>query len=454
MTIAVLRQNGDANNPTLARVYGPNQSTRGQLYLWERDGDRTKGSLVLSQGGTYGCDGINEFHYGGFNVLEFEAGHEGDEAFRNWKFYPGTISVGFEDPIQGRSWCFPDSDDTLSGICHLDFKLPADLSPGAGEVPNDCEVFMRGLLVMHYDLVEGFLEETVPAISSNNALVGLDIWREVRKLPLSRFQPWAPTWKEYETRCGALLDWDKGEDYGGVVQIPRYEANCVFSSSISPRGAFQTVVDRSPGVKWFDANGGIGILPNYDRDPIHPFNSGNILKKGVTLSPPDPSELYNFFIILFRDIDDVSTDPDTLGQLLYRQNKVEIDLANLRDSIGGRLRVYTLNLGGGPMRRSLAERIGWWTVRNMTAINAVPDILADDIVYPTRFAVKGQMDSFHVTQGEHVEISDHYMVKLRTPLCNVKTETTHPKKGERTFAVQLTARDAYRDTDHTHYQPR
>lgn len=454
MALFVLRQDGDENNPTLARVYGPNQSTRGRVVLWERDGDRTKFVLLLANGGRYGCDGINEYHYEGALIPEFEAGHDGDEAFRHWKFYPGTRSLGFSDPVQGRPWCFPDSDDTFSGKCYLAVKLPAEFSPAADKVPDGSEVFMRGLKVMHYDLIEGQLEETAPAISSNNALVGLDIWREVRGLPLSRFQPWASTWKDYEARCDGLIAWDKGEDYGGVVDIPRFEANCVFSSSTSPRAAFQTVIDRSPGVKWFDANGGIGILPDYDRDPVHSFNPYNILKKGLTLTPPDPSALYNFYMILFRDLDDVSTDEETAGQLLYRQNNVPIDLSNLRDSIGGRLRAYTLNLGGGPMHRSLAERIGWWTVRNMTAINAVPDILADDIIYPIRFAVKGQMDSLQVTQGDHIEIRDHYMVKLRTPLCNVKTEVTHPKRGERSFMVELTARNAYRDTDHTAYQPR
>jgi len=449
----VLRTDGDENNPTLARVYGPNQSTRGRVDVWERDGDRTKFVLLLGQGGRYGCDGINEFHYGGFNIPEFEAGHEGDEAYRNWKFYPGTRSLGYDDPVQGRSWCFPDLDETYSFICHIDVKLPTDFSPGADEVPTNSEVFMRGLKVMHYELVEGQLEETAPAISANPAWVGLDLWREKGNKPLSRFQPWASSWKEWQELSDVLLTWDMGGDFG-EVDLPQYQANVVFAQSISPRAAFQTVIDRCPGVKWFDANGGIGILPDYDRDPVHTFNSYNIVKKGVTLTPPDPSALDNFYIFLYRDIDDVSTAPETLGQLLYRQNKVEIDLANLRDSIGGRPRVYTVPLGGGPMHQMHAEHLAWWTVRNRTAINAVPDILADDIIYPTRFTVKGQMDSFHVTQGDHIDISDHHMVGLAMPLCNVKSEVTHARRGERTFQVQLTARDAYRPTDHTFYQPR
>jgi hypothetical protein len=188
----VLRSDGDETNPTLARVYGPNQSTRGRVDVWERDGDRTKAVVLLCNGGRYGCDGINELHFQGFNIPEFETGHDGDEAFRNWKFYPGTRSLGYDDPIQGRSWCFPDLDETYSFICHVDVKIPVDLSPEAeeaDEVPTEFEIFMRGLKVMHYDLVDGLLEETAPALSENPAWVGLDLWREAGHLPLSRLQP-------------------------------------------------------------------------------------------------------------------------------------------------------------------------------------------------------------------------------------------------------------------------
>lgn len=443
----VLRQQNDTSNPTLARVYGPDQSTRGRVVLFDRVGDRTTGILLLSQGGKYGCDGINEYHYNGTLVAEFEVGHEGDEAYRNWKFHPGTRSTGYDDPVQGRPVFFPTLDFTFSEQCYLEFKLPASISPAEGEIPDGSEVFMRGLRVMHYDLVDDQLEETAAAISSNNALIGLDVLREVGQLPLSRFQRWAQSWKDYEDRCNALIDWDKGDDHGGVVETLRYEANCVFPNSLNYKAAFQAIVDRSPGVRWQDVNGGIRILPDPDRDPIHTFNPYNILKKGVTLTPPDPDSLYNYFIFLFRDIDDL--DPDT-GQLLYRQRKVEVDLASLRDANGGILnQLGPIDLGGGPMHQSLAERIAWYTARNITAINAERDMPVDTMIFPTRFEIKGQMDSFHVAKSDYVEIADHYMVGLQTPLCVVNKETTHPKRGERSFSVQLTARDCYRDTDHT-----
>lgn len=437
----VLREQNDTNNPTLARVYGPDQSTRGRVVLFDRVGDRTKFILLLSTGGRYGCDGINEYHYEGTLLEEYNGGD------RQWRFHPGTRSTGYDDPDQGRPEFFPDLDFTFSEQTYLEVNLPASLSPAVDEVPNGSEVFMRGLRVMHYDLVDDQLEETAPAVSANNALNGLDVLREVGQLPLSRFQPWAQSWKDYEARCNVLIDWDKGATNGGVVEIPRFEANCVFPNSLSYRAAFQTIVDRSPGVRWFDANGGIGILPDPDRDPVHTFNPYNLLRKGVSLTPPDPDSLYNYFIFLFRDIDDV--DADT-GQLLYRQRKVEVDLASLRDANGGILnQLGPIDLGGGPMHQSLAERIAWYTVRNITAINAERDMPVDEMIFPGRFEIKGQMDSFHVTKSDYVEIAEHYMVGLQTPLCLVNKEVTHPKRGERTFAVQLTARDCYRDTDHT-----
>lgn len=444
----VLRQENDSSNPTLARPYGPAQSTRGRVMLFDRDGARTKFILLLAQGGRYGCDGINEYHYDGTLIPEFVAGHSGDEAFRNWKFHPGTRSLGYGDAVQGRPTFFPTLNETLSGKCYIEVKLPADVSPDVDVLPDGSEVFIRGLKVMHYDLVDGFLEETAPAISANNALVGLDILREVGKLPLSRFQRWAQSWKDYEARSDELIDWNKGVAHGGVVSIPRYQANVVFPNSLSYIASFQTVVDRSPGVMWQDVNGGIRILPDPDRDPVHTFNSFNILRKGVTLTPRDPDTLYNYFLFLFRDIDDVDTGT---GQLLYRQRKVEVDLAALRDANDGILnQLGPIDLGGGPMHQSLAERIAWYTVRNITAINAARDMTAAPIL-PVQFDVKGQMDSLHVAKSDYAEISDHYMVGLETPLCRVNKEITHPKKGERSFGVQLTARDAYRDTDHTEY---
>ena len=437
----VLRQEGDTNNPTLARVYGPDQSTRGRVALFDQIGGRTRFILDLCAGGRYGCDGINEYHYNGTLLNEIEGGD------RQWRFHPGTRSTGYDDPEQGRPEFFPSVDFCFSGKCYLEVNLPESLSPSATELPDGSEVFMRGLRVMQYDLVDGFLEETTPACTANNAWVGMDTLREVGKLPLSRFQRWAQSWINYEARCDFLINWDRDGE-GGIVTLPRHRANVVFPGSFGFAAAFQTVIDRSPGVMWQDVNGGIQILPNPDRGPVHTFNSYNVLKKGITLTPPEPDNLYNYFLFLFRDVEDVDSGS---GQLLYRPGKAEVDLATLRDAHGGILNQLTVDLGGGPMTQSEAERIAWYTARNLTMINAERD-QTEDPIYPLRFEVKGQMDSFHLAKADYAEIADHYMVGLQTPLCKVTKETTHARRGERTFSMQLTSRDSYRDTDHSAYQ--
>lgn len=440
----VLRQQDDTSNPTLARAYGV-QSTRGRVVLHDMDGARKIFILMLCQGGKYGCDGIDEYHYNGTDLPS------SDVDGLIWKFHPGTRSLGYDDPDQGRPEFFPTLDETYSGKCYLEVRLPASIALSADEVPDGSEVFMRGLKVMGYDLVDDLLEETAPAVSSNNALVGLDILREVGKLPLSRFQKWASWWNFYKTTCDETIEWDKGVDHGGVVEIPRYQANVVFPNSMGYAAAFQTAIDRSPGVTWQDINGGIRVQTPFlvDIDPIHTFDASDILRKGLALTPPDPDTLFNYFLFLFRDIDDV--DPTT-GQLLYRTRKVEIDLPALRDANDGILNQFgPFDLGGGPMHQSLAERMGWYIVRNITAINAERDMI-DEPIYPLQFEVKAQMDSFHVAKSDnYVRIANHHMVGLATPRCKVIKETGHPKKGERTFVVRLTTADAYRDADHSEY---
>jgi hypothetical protein len=435
-----LRSEGDQSNPTLARVYG-HQSTRGRVVLFERDVDRTKFILLLAQGGRYGCDGIDEYHYNGTKL------DATDVDGTVWRFHPGTASLGFDDPDQGRPELFPSLDDTFTEKCYLEVILPASISPPDGDIPDGSEVFMRGLKVMDYDIVSGQLEETAPAFSPNNALVGLDILLNVGKLPLSRFQRWAQSWKDYQDRCDELISWDKGTAGGGVVDISRFDAHIVFPSSITYGAAFEAVLMRSPGVMWQDVNGGIRILPDPNRASVHTFSSANIVKKGVILTPPDPDNLFNFYLATFRDIDDL----DTLGNLRYKIREVPpVDLAKLRDANDGILNQFG-PIDFGLMNQSLAERMLWYLARTRTMLNAERDT-ADDPIYPTPFEVKGQMDSFRVAKSDYVNISGHYMVGLQTPLCWVRKETTHAKKGERTFVVQTTVTDAYRDTDHSEIQ--
>lgn len=443
----VLRTPSDRSNPQLARPYGF-QSTRGLLCYFERDGDRTKGIWLLCQGGKYGCDGVDEVRYQGTVVAETA----GD---LQWKFHPGTKSTGYDDPLQGRPEFFPSIDFCFSEICYLEVFLPTALSPeDPNEAPDGLEVFLRGLKVEDYDLVSGRLQEAGPIFSANNALVGMDLLRETGLISLLRFQRWADEWIDFKERCDAEIPWDKGPDAGGEVMIPRFDAHVAFGQSVDPFGAFSTVLLRAPGCDWQDVNGGLRPLLSPDRDPVHtliwdPTQSvirSNVVRRGLSITPRDPAEVPNFYIFSYRDLDDE----------LYKEKFVEIDRPELRDAAGGALNQFG---GGQPfvlpgvMRQSLAERIGWYLSRNISGWEIEGESEGDPPiqVYPTQFDVKGQVDSYHVAKSDNINLA-HEVIEIRNSnplLCRVLRESTLPKRGEKEFTVQLTARDLYRDTDHS-----
>jgi hypothetical protein len=439
----LLRQETDESNPTIARPYGY-QSTKGIVVLADREGDRTKFILELGNGGKYGWDSIIEYHYNGQKIEEFSTA--GD---RQWKFHPGTRSLGYTDPVQGRPEFFSDLSFTFSGKAHLEVRLPAGLSPADGQKPDGSEVFVKALKVMQYDITGSKLEETEPVWSANNALVSMDVLREVGRIPLLRFQRWADTWigddpeVAYQARADEEILWDRGETNGGVVMVPRFDAHCVFAQSIGYAAAFESVLFRSPGVMWQYANGGLKVLPNPDRDPVHIFQPSNVVRGGISFTPPDPSKLFNFFIFTYRDLDDL--DAET-GQRLWRKKSVFRDRPVLRDANhGGRITFGPYYLG--LMRQSLAERIASYLVRTMSGWETPDDPLLT--IFPLEYQIEGQMDASHVTKADYVQIQNHYMAGMQTALCRVKKEVIKPKKGERLFTVEVTARDLYRDTDHS-----
>jgi hypothetical protein len=366
-----------------------------------------------------------------------------------WKFHPGTRSTGYSDPLQGRPTFFPNIDFCFSEICYLEVFLPDNLSPeDPEEAPTGLEVFMRGLKVMQYALVSSRLEETTAAFSANNALVSLDLLREVGKIPLLRFQPWASDWIDYKTRCDATISWDKGPDAGGTVSIARFDAHVAFGQSQDPFSCLDAILLRSPGVVIQDVNGGLRPLITPDRDPVHTFLwdptqsalPTNVVRRGLTITPRDPAEIYNFYIFSYRDLDDP----------LYKEKFITIDREDLRDAADGALNQLGPIALPGVMRQSLAERIGWYMSRTLSGwIDG-----SGAQIYPVPFEIKGQKDSYHVAKGDNVELA-HEIIEIREPaplLCRVFTEETLPNKGEKVFTIQLTARDLYRDTDHSQVQ--
>lgn len=427
MSSFVLRDTNSTSNPTLARPYGK-QSTKGLVCFFERDGNRVRFILLLCQGGKYGCDGLDKFMYDGFEI---------DPAY--YVFHPGTLSTGYTDPVQGRPTFFPNLNFTFSGICYLEVFLPPERSgTDATAVPAGSEVYLRGLKVMHYD---GKLQETTAAFTVNPILEGIDVLREVGQISLLRFQLWAQDWMDGIDRCDETISWDKGATHGGTVSIARFEGHIAFSQSTDPFSAFNQILSLTPGMKLQDVNGGLKLLPTLDRDAVHtliydPASSvpTNIVRRGLSFVPRDPSVLYNFYVISFRNLDDP----------FYKQEYVYVHYAELSSG----LTAPTIQLG--VMNQSQAERIGWYTARTLTGW------YNDDgaLLYPAQIEVKGQKDSYKVARCDNVFVAHATMGTTEaSPLfCAVLKETLEPTAGERSFSVQLTARDLYRDTDHTQVQ--
>lgn len=431
-----LREINTTTNPTLARPYGK-QSTKGLMCYFERDGERVKFILLLCQGGKYGCDGIDKLMYNGFEV------DPGD-----YVFHPGTLSTGYDDTDQGRPTFFPNLNFTFSGICYVEVFLQVAQSPtDANATPDGSEVFMRCLKVMQYEMSSGQIQETTAAFSYNPILELMDMLREVGQISFERFQVNPQSWLDGIDRCGATISWDKGTDHGGTVSIARFEGHIAFAQSIDPFSAANQILALCPGMKLQDVNGGLTLLPTLDRDAVHTLTfdpsqtavSTNIVRRGLSFVPRDPSVLYNFYIIGYRDLDDP----------LYAQKYVYVDYKELRDSIGGAL-VQAPTIQLGVMRQSQAERIGWYVARSLTGWYDDDNILR----FPAQIEVTGQNDSYKVAKCDNVFVSHRTMgTTVGAPMfCAVLKETFEPNAGERKFTVQLTARDLYRDTDHTQVQ--
>jgi hypothetical protein len=304
---------------------------------------------------------------------------------------------------------------------------------------------MRGMKLMHYLSVDGVLQEDYSniAFSSNPALVALDILRERARLPFTRVQKFGDDWKSFEAYCDDLIPWDTGS---GLTDIKRFESHLAFAQNVEPVTAFRAVFALTPGARWQDVNGAIRVMPSLDRDSTHTFNYdptqsavlSNILRRGFSASPGANDELpFNYFIFTYRNLDDPN----------YKEDFVTVDRSDLRDAYGGILNVFGAFPLNAIMRQSQAERIGWYLSRMLSGWITE----AGTVIYPRKFEVKGRADSYHVAKADNVKVShDLILARIGNPLfCNVSVESFMPKGGERSFTLELSARDLYRDTDHT-----
>lgn len=427
-----LRRPGDTQNPPLPWPFGQ-QSTKGRRVLWAMEGTRKKVILYLSSGGRYGCDGIDKLYYEGTEITELDGGSS-----PQWVFHPGTRSTGYADPVQGRPEFFPELDFTFSGRCYVEVLLPEEYSGEEDEEPGEFEIFMRGLRVMTYSVnALGRLVEEGAEYSANNAYVAMYILREGGRLPLSRFHRWAQSWLDYRDVCDEELEWDSGSDYYGTVMVPRYDAHVVFPQAVDPMTAFRSVLARSPGCKEQEVQGGIRILTDLEREPVHTFSydptqtlqRSNIAKGGFSGSPRDPESIFNFYIFTYRDLLDAK----------YKERHVVVDYPEIRDAAGGALnQLGPIDLGG-VMTGSLAQRIATCTAR-----------LLSEQPFDRKFEVTGQLDSAHVAKNDYVWVQHKILgnTLATKKLAVVNRESYEPRKAERKFTVQLATTDFYRDSDH------
>lgn len=408
----LLRDKKTVSNPLLPRLYGRG-STRGIPCFRKLLDGRMRFLVLLAAGGRYGCDGLDKVLVSGEEFPEY------DGATRQWRFRPGTRSTGYGDALQGRPEFFPELDLVFSGKSYLEGILPDGV-----EDLSKLAIFMRGLKVMHYELdTNGNLKETAAAFSANNALCSLDVLREVGKFPVTRFNRHAPTWTEFVEVCDEQLEWDR-DGAGDVIDVPRYDCHVPFPTQIDPTTAFEAIMLRAPGASWQDVNGGIKILADPDRGPVHTFSRSNIVKGGLSGAPKPPEEQPNFFIYSYNDIE---SD-------VYEVKFIFEDRAELRDQADG-----VLNVAGpiplGLMYESLAQRIMKCQVRQLV-----------DAPFTVGLRVRGFPDSYHVAKCDNVEVG-HDRIGIAPALARVVRENFEPR-GDRLFDLRRTTTDYYRDSDH------
>jgi hypothetical protein len=471
--------------------------TAGSTVAYARDtrSNRIKLISLLSEGV---CDsqvvgGLEKavtVYYAGEEIPEFDSNNQ-----RNWKYHPGQLSAGFDDPVQGAPYFWqPPWDPTLqftfSGSAYLELLLPEAFSEGEEE-PTRLKVYYRTLQVPDYDQFGNWQGDSY---SSNLARVALDLLLRRMGLPERRIN-WA-SWYEFRQRCGELIPWNPGPggrtatvDVNGSVltwksgrrfesfwtgtvfvagqgyqiqsvdsdtqitltaappaaqdvnfrwgYVERFQANVAFSNV--PAGeAFVYLMALAPGCTWQDVNGQIRFITTPVRRPVHHFrfdtesvNPSNIVADTVTFSRIRQEERPTLLRVKFRNLDD-----------LYLAEK---EISEIRDTGAGFERGVPEPLNWGVMTESQAQR----ALRTLMVENHDLDVLA---------TLHGQGDSYRVARGDVVELSFESLgVRESAPLQMLVREETFQStatgEDERVFKLQLYDPEFYSDELHGPVQP-
>lgn len=424
-------------------------------------------------------------YYAGEEIPEFDA-----QGARNWKYHPGQLSAGFDDPIQGTPYFWQAPYDptlafTFSGSAYLELLLSEAFSEGEEE-PSRLKVYYRTLQVPDYDAGGNWQGDSY---SANLARVALDILLRRMKLPESRID--FASWFAFRQRCEELIPWNPGiggrtatvdvnnqivtwktgrkfeSSWTGTVWIagqgfqiqsvdsdiqitltaappaatevnfrwgyvPRFLANVAFQNV--PAGeAFIYLMALAPGCTWQDVNGKVKFLSVPTRPVVHQFrcdpdseNVSNIVTDSVTFSRIRPEDRRTVLRVRFRNLDD-----------LYFTEK---EISEIRDSGKGFERPLDEPLAWGVMTESQAQR----ALRTLMIENYDLDVLA---------SLQGQGDSYRVAKGDVVEISfDSLGLRERAPVrMLVREEAFMPVTNNedlRSFKLQIYNENFYSDELH------
>lgn len=204
----VLRREGDLTNPQLVRVFGE-QSTTGLLCYYTKIGNQTAFIVFLGEGEKYGegeFDSILWYRYGGQLLTPYDP----VTGLGDYILHRGTLSTGFDDPLQGRPTFFPDLDFTFSGKAYVEVKLPVALSDGTDE-PTRSEIRVRGSRIKDYDADGAEITGNYGA-SANNLRMFLYCMKLGRKLTAANIATridW-PYYAPARAKCDAGIAWAAG----------------------------------------------------------------------------------------------------------------------------------------------------------------------------------------------------------------------------------------------------
>ena len=399
MALSQLQVNGGY----LALAYG-RHIVAGTLVLHQQASEQP--SVIINALGEGEWDACERLLYNGEDV-----------AAADFHFHPGTLSTGFDDPLQGVDSFFT-TGQTYNSTAYVATKLPPEIA--TDDRPDKLRGIFRCLKVSDYD-ANG--NEISYGYSANPACVAADLILKRANLSKSRIN-WA-RWKRWRDVNEELIEWNDGTT---VRQIPRFECHVAFTGPTTLATALDAVC-ASCGAFWQDDGEQFIFIPPLDSLPLHHFTTANIMSGSVKVERRDARERPNRLIGVFRDLD---------NEFLQEGAPVEVNRLALQDKYG----IYEgpqLNLPN--MLTSQAQRLLQRQLR----------LLAD---YPLTIHLDGFGDSFHLLPGDFCYLT-HPLLGLVSAKClvlEVIDEAAEDEPDVRRFKLLHTPSPLYNDTDHTAIQ--